>query len=86
MTQVDHHYDTLTDVEDWQESSVERSPRYEVPAVQEGRFRRFVQSLTASMMLQKRRHPAADQQHRSLSPTEILAQNYPHLYLRVMCG
>lgn len=85
MTQVDDIRTTLTQ-EAWQDTAVARMPLYEVPVVEEGRFARFLHALAVSIAMPRRRSIPADRQKIIMSPTEMLAQNHPYLYLRVMCG
>ena len=85
MQQIDDTFDTLTE-EFWQDVEEERSAAPVSPARSEGRIARFFNSLAASMALQQRKTTTSCRHQQVLYPTEILAQNYPHLYLRVMCG
>jgi hypothetical protein len=86
MPQVDDTFDTLTE-ELWQDVEEERRPASPVPSARsEGRIAHFFNSLAASMALQQRKPTTSCRHQQILYPTDILAQNYPHLYLRVMCG
>jgi len=85
MPQVDDTFDTLTE-EPWQDGEEERSAVPVPSARSEGRIAHFFNSLAASMALQQRKPTTSCQHQQVLYPTDILAQNYPHLYLRVMCG
>lgn len=85
MLQVDHTSDTLTE-DYWRDTRKVELPVETAPVVQEGRVARFFHSLAASIALQKRASVDPHRQQTIMYPIDILAQNYPHLYLRVMCG
>lgn len=85
MQHVDDTSDTLTE-ELWQDVVKERQAAPVSPPRSAGRIARFFDSLAASIALQQRK-PWTPCRHQSIMyPTDILAQNHPHLYLRVMCG
>ena len=67
-------------------ATAEKLPTPASPSAPQGRLARFFGSLAASMALQRSpsRNPYGRQPIQS--PTDILAQNYPHLYFHVMCG
>lgn len=56
------------------------------PSVPQGWLARFFGSLAASMTLQRGKSWTPSGHQPVLSPSDILAQKYPHIYLRVMCG
>ena len=56
------------------------------PLLPENRVTRFFNALAASMALQRRKPWNPCRNNRIVFPSEILAQNYPHLYIQVMCG
>ena len=85
MQHVDDASSTLTE-EVWQEVGHQRPAAPEVPLCPESRVARFFNALAASMALQQRRPWSPYRDNRIVFPSEILAQNYPHLYIRVMCG
>ena len=85
MQHVDEASSTLTE-EAWQEVVHQRPAAPEVPLHPENRVARFFHALAASMALQQRRPWNPYRDNRIVSPSEILAQNYPHLYIQVMCG
>jgi hypothetical protein len=85
MRYVDDASDTLTE-EVWQEMVPQRSAEPAALACSASRVGRFFNSLAASMALQQRRSRSHCGENRSMYPSEILAQNYPHLYMQVMCG
>jgi hypothetical protein len=85
MQYMDDASDTLTD-EVWQEVVPQRSAEPAALARSESRVGRFFNSLAASMALQQRSSRSHRGANRIMYPAEILAQNYPHLYIQVMCG
>jgi hypothetical protein len=85
MQHVDEASSTLTK-EVWQEVVHQRPAAPEVPLHPESRVARFFHALAASMTLQQRRPWSPCRNNRIVFPSEILAQNYPHLYIQVMCG
>ena len=64
----------------------EKLPTPVSPSVPQGRLARFFGSLAASMALQRDKSQNPYGRQTVLSPTEIVAQRYPDLYLRMMCG
>lgn len=76
--------------ETWKETpwdlETERAHTPVTPDVSPGRVAGFFNSLVASMALLRRASTRTHQPRANLSATEVLAQDYPHLYLRVMCG
>ena len=82
MQYVDDAPDTLTDTF-WHDLAAQTLP---TPASSKGRLGRFFDSLAASMSLHRRKGQVAYARQPILTPADILAQNYPHLYLHVMCG
>ena len=85
MRHVDDASSTLTE-EVWQEVVHQRPTVPEVPLRPESRVARFFNALAASMALQQHRPWRPCQDNRIVFPSEILAQNYPYLYIQVMCG
>jgi hypothetical protein len=85
MQHVDDASSTLTE-EVWQEVGQQRPAAPEVPLRPESRVARFFNALAASTALQQRRPWSPCRNNRIVFPSEILAQNYPHLYIQVMCG
>jgi len=85
MQHVDDTLDTLT-ADLWQDVAAARPVAPVSPPRSTGRIARFFESLAASMALQQRTSGTPCRQQRPMYSTDILAQNYPHLYLRVMCG
>ena len=85
MQHVDDASSTLTD-EVWQEVAQHRPAAPEAPLHPESRVARFFNALAASMALQRRQPWSPCRNNRIVFPSEILAQNYPHLYIQVMCG
>jgi hypothetical protein len=84
MQHIEDDSSTLT-AEVWQEVVQQRPV---VPAVSlhsESRIARFFNALVASMVLQQRKPWSPGRDNRIMSPAEMLAQNYPHLYIQVMC-
>ena len=84
MPHVDDASGTLTE-EVWQEVVHQRPAAPEAPLRSESRIARFFNSLAASMALQQRKSWTPYRDNRIVFPSEILAQNYPQLYLQVMC-
>ena len=84
MTQIENTLDTLS-AEDWQDSTAETAPAYGNPVVHASRLAHFFHALAASMLWPKRQRVLSERRP-IMYPTDILAQNYPHLYFRVMCG
>lgn len=85
MRYLDDASDTLTE-ESWQEVVPQRSTEPAALVRSESRVGRFFNSLAASMALQQRRSLNPCRGNRIMYPSEILAQNYPHLYIQSMCG
>jgi hypothetical protein len=85
MPHVDEASSTLTE-EVWQEVVHQRPAASEAPLRPAGRAARFFNALAASMVLQQRKPWSPYRDHRIVFPAEILAQNYPHLYIQAMCG
>ena len=85
MQHVDDASSTLTE-EVWQEVEHQGPAVPEVPLCPESRVTRFFNALAASMALQQRRPWSPYRNNRIVFPSEILAQHYPDLYIRVMCG
>lgn len=83
MRCVDDAYDTLTE-EAWQEVVPQRSVEPAALARSESRVGRFFNSLAASMALQQRRSWSHCGENRIMYPSEILARNYPYLYIQSM--
>jgi hypothetical protein len=85
MPHVDDTIDALLE-EVLQNATAQRLAIAAAPPVPQGRVARFFGSLAASMSLQRGRSWSPCVHQPAMSPTDILAQQYPHLYLRVMCG
>jgi len=85
MQNVEDTSSTLTE-EVWQEVIHQRSAAPEAPLRPESRVARFFSALAASMALQQRQSWNPCRNNRIVFPSEMLAQNYPHLYIQVMCG
>ena len=85
MQHVDEASSTMTE-EVWQEVAQPRPAVPEAPLRSESRVARFFNALAASMALQQRRPWSPCRSNRIVFPSEMLAQNYPHLYIQVMCG
>ncbi len=85
MQYVDEASSIVTE-EVWQEVVPQRPAAPEVPLRPESRAARFFNALAASMALQQRKPWSPCRDNRIVFPSEILAQNYPHLYIQVMCG
>ena len=85
MQHVDDASSTLTE-EVWQEVVHQRLTAPAVPLRPESRITRFFNALAASMALQQRKPWSTCRNNRIVFPSEILAQNYPQLYIQVMCG
>ena len=87
--QIMQHTDDASGImteEVWQEVVYQRPAAPETPLRSESRVARFFNALAASMALQQRRPWSPCRNNRIVFPSEILAQNYPHLYIQVMCG
>jgi hypothetical protein len=85
MQHVDDTSNTLTE-EVWQEVVPQRPAAPAAPLRPESRVARFFNSLAASMVLQQRKPWIPSRHHGIVCPSDILAQNYPQLYIQVMCG
>jgi hypothetical protein len=85
MPHVDETSGILTE-EVWQEVVHQSPATPAVPLRPESRITRFFNSLTASMALQQCKRWSPHRDNRIVFPSELLAQNYPHLYIQVMCG
>jgi len=85
MQYVDDDSSTLTE-EGWQEVVPLRPAAPEVPLRPQGRVASFFSALAASMVFQQRKPWSPCRDNRIVFPSELLAQNYPHLYIQVMCG
>ena len=85
MPHVDDTIDALLE-EVLQNATEGRLPTPVAPAPSQGRLAGFFGSLAASMSLQRGRSWTPCERQPMLSPADILAQQYPHLYLRMMCG
>jgi len=85
MRYVDDTADTLTE-EVWKEVVPQRSAEPATLARSESRVGRFFNSLAASMALQQRGSWIHSRENRIMYPSEMLGQNYPHLYMQVMCS
>ena len=85
MQHVDDASSTLTE-EVWQEVVHQSPATPAAPWHPESRVSRFFSALAASMALQQRKPWSPCRDNRIVFPSEILAQNYPHLYIQVMCG
>ena len=85
MQHVDDTSDILTE-EFWQEVVEERRAAPVSPPRSVGRIARFFDSLAASMAVQRRKPSTLCRPQPISYPADILAQNHPYLYLRVMCG
>jgi hypothetical protein len=87
MPHVDDTTDTLMEVFGYEYDFAEKTlPALEAPPIYKSRVTRFFESFAASMRLQRRPGRMAYADRPVLTPADILAQNYPHLYLQVMCG
>ena len=84
MQNVDTDSSTLTE-EGWQEVAQQMPAAPEAPRRPESRVARFFNTLAASMALQQRQSWSPYRDNRIVFPSEILAQNYPYLYIQVMC-
>ena len=84
MQHMDDDSSTLTE-EVWQEVVQQKPTVPEVPLPSKSRVARFFNALAASMALQQRKPWSPCRDNRILFPSEILAQNYPQLYIQVMC-
>ena len=85
MQYVDDSIDALLE-EVLQKAAAEKLPIPASPSVSQGWFARFFGSLAASMALQRGKSETPYGRQPILSPAEIVAQKYPDLYLRMMCG
>jgi hypothetical protein len=85
MQPVEDTLDTLT-TDLWQDVVAVRPTAPVSPPHSTGRIARFFESLAASMALQRSTSGTPCRHQRAMYSADILAQNYPHLYLRVMCG
>jgi len=85
MQHVEDSIDALLE-EILQNDSAESRTAAASPSGSQGRLARFFSSLAASMALQRGKSWTPCGPQPVLSPTDILAQKYPHIYLRVMCG
>ena len=85
MRHQDDDYSTLTE-EVWQEVIQQRPAAPATLSCTESRVARFFTSLVASMALHQRRPWSPCQDNRIVSPSEMLAQHYPHLYIQAMYG
>ena len=85
MQPVEDASSTLTE-EVWQEVIHQRPAAPEAPLLPESRAARFFNALAASMALLQRRPWSPRRDNRIVFPSEILVQNYPYLYIQVMCG
>jgi len=85
MQHVDDTLDTLT-ADVWQDVAAARPAAPVSPPRSPGSITRLFESLAASMALQRSTSGTPCRQQRPMYSTDILAQNYPHLYLRIMCG
>jgi hypothetical protein len=83
MRYVDDTSDTLTE-ELWQEVVPQRSAEPAALARSASCVGRFFNSLAASMALLQRRSRGHAGENRIMYPSEILAQNYPYLYIQSM--
>jgi hypothetical protein len=85
MQHVEDSIDALLE-EVLRDATEERRPTAASPSVSQGWLARFFGSLAASMTLQRGKSWTPCGHQPVLSPHDILAQKYPHIYLRVMCG
>ena len=85
MPHVDETSGILTE-EVWQEVVHQSPATPAVPLRPESCIARFFNALAASMALQQRRPWRPRRDNRIVFPSELLAQNYPHLYIQAMCG
>jgi hypothetical protein len=85
MQHLDDASSTLTE-EVWQEVVHQTPATPAAPWRPESRVSRFFSALAASMALQQRKPWSPCQNNRIVFPSEMLAQQYPHLYIQVMCG
>jgi hypothetical protein len=84
MQHIEDDSSTLTE-EVWQEVIQQRPTVPEGSLHSESRIARFFNALAASMALQQRKPWSPCRESRIMSPAEMLAQNYPQLYIQVMC-
>jgi hypothetical protein len=85
MQHLEDASSTLTE-DVWQEVIHQRPAAPETPLLPESRAARFFNALAASMALLQCRPWCPRRDNRIVFPSEILAQNYPSLYIQVMCG
>ena len=85
MQNVDTDSSTLTE-EGWQEVVQQMPVAPEAPRSPESRIARFFNTLAASMALQQRQSWSPYRDNRIVFPSEMLVQQYPHLYIQAMCG
>ena len=85
MLHLDDDSSTLT-AEVWQEMVQQRPAAPVTLSCTESRVARFFTSLIASMALHQHRPCSPCRDNRIVSPAEMLAQRYPHLYIQAMCG
>ncbi len=85
MQHIEDSIDALLE-EILRDATEKERPAAASPSVSQGRLARFFGSLAASITLQRGKSWTSGQRQPVLSPTDILAQKYPHIYLRVMCG
>ena len=85
MQHVEDSIDALLE-EVLRNATEKERPTAASPSVPQSRLARFFGSLAASMTLQRGKSWTPCWRQPVLSPNDILAQKYPHIYLRVMCG
>ena len=85
MQHVEDSIDALLE-EILRDATKEKHPTAASPSVSQGWLARFFGSLAASMTLERGKGWTPCGHQPVLFPTDILAQKYPHIYLRVMCG
>jgi len=85
MQPVEDTLDTLA-ADLWQDVVAVGPTAPVAPPHSPSRIARFFESLAASMALQRSTSGISCRHQRAMYSADILAQNYPHLYLRVMCG
>jgi len=83
MPHVDDTVDTLSE-DFWQEVPAATLPTPATPSTSQGWLAGLCSSLAASMALHRGRGWFAARRPVTLSPTDILAQNHPDLYIRIM--
>ena len=86
MPYVDDIIDETVTEDVWQDAEYGRHVAPVSPVPAEGRITGFFNSLVASMALLRRSTRPTYRPLSASSAADILAQNYPHLYIRVMCG